>query len=37
MKEKKCKECGKELQTKDEKKFGQCDECCAWKYRENSK
>lgn len=34
---KKCGECGKELKTKEEKEFGQCDKCCAWKYRESSK
>jgi hypothetical protein len=32
-----CKECKKELKTKEEIEFGQCDECCAWKYREKAK
>ena len=34
---KKCGECGKKLKTKEEKDFGQCDSCCAWKYRDCSK
>jgi hypothetical protein len=32
-----CDECKKKLKTKEEKEFGQCDACCAWKYRENCK
>jgi hypothetical protein len=33
----KCSEC-KELMTEDDEiEFGQCNKCCAWKYRENSK
>jgi len=32
-----CKECGKTMSTKEEKDFGQCDKCCAWKYRDCSK
>jgi len=36
-KEYKCEECGRKLKTRDEKAFGQCDKCCAWKYRECSK
>ena len=35
--EKVCGECSGELVTKEEKDFGQCDKCCAWKYRDNSK
>ena len=37
MMAKKCKECGKIMKTQDEVDFGQCDKCCAWKYRECSK
>ncbi len=33
----KCEECEKELKSEDEKDFGQCDECCAWKYRDCSR
>ena len=33
----KCGECEKELKSEDEKNFGQCDECCAWKYRDCSR
>ena len=35
--EPKCGECGREMETEDEIKFGQCDHCCAWKYRDNCK
>jgi uncharacterized CHY-type Zn-finger protein len=31
-----CGECKKELKSAEEKDFGQCDSCCAWKYRELS-
>jgi hypothetical protein len=33
----KCKECNNELQSDEEIEFGECNKCCAWKYRENSK
>jgi len=33
----KCGECGNKLKSKEEKEFGQCDKCCAWKYRELNK
>ena len=32
-----CSECGGELESEEEIEFKQCDKCCAWKYRENSK
>ena len=32
-----CEECGAELKSEEEIEFGQCDKCCAWKYRECSK
>lgn len=31
---KKCEECKDELKSKEEIEFGQCDACCAWKYRD---
>lgn len=33
----KCSECGEIMDTEEEINFGQCDHCCAWKYRDNSK
>ena len=36
-KPKKCEECKGELKSKEEIDFGQCDTCCAWKYRDCSK
>lgn len=35
VKNNKCIECSNKLKTKDEKEFGECDKCCAWKYRGN--
>jgi len=32
-----CGECGDTMVLKEDIEFGQCQECCAWKYRENSK
>jgi hypothetical protein len=32
-----CGECGDVLISDEEKDFGQCDKCCAWKYRDCSK
>lgn len=30
-----CGECGKVMKSKQEIEFGQCDKCCAWKYRDS--